>query len=127
MDGPLVEYVGIDEDEGSARKQKTDKILIEQARALIDSGTKVAEIYNLLDEKLTKKQIYFIQNEMRRYSKKNKFMDDKPNSTIYKRNDSQVILCDQCSKGQLISNWLFDFLNFPKNQCKNSMNYCHRI
>ena len=93
MDGPLVEYVGIDEDEGSSTKQKTDKILIEQARALIDSGTKVVEIYNLLDKKLTKKQIYFIQNQMRRYSKQNKF-----NSTIYKRNDSQVILCDKCSK-----------------------------
>ena len=34
------------------------------------------------------------------YSKQKKNMDDKPNSTIYKRHDSQVILCDQCSKGQ---------------------------
>ena len=98
MDDPLVEYVGIDEDEGSSTKQKTDKILIEQARALIDSGTKVAEIYNLLDKKLKRKIIYNVQNQMRRYSKQNKNMDDKPNSTIYKRNDSQVILCDQCSK-----------------------------
>ena len=93
-----MEYVGIDEDEGSSTKQKNDKILIEQARALIDSGTKANEIYNLLDKKLTRKQIYNIQSQMRRYSKQNKNMDDNPNSTIYKRNDSQVILCDQCSK-----------------------------
>ena len=110
MDDPSVEYVGIDEDEGSSTKQKTDKILIEQARALIDSGTKVTEIYNLLDKKLKRKMIYNIQNQMRRYSKQNKNMDDKPNSTIYKRYDSQVILCDQCSKGQLISKCPFGFI-----------------
>ena len=28
------------------------------------------------------------------------------------------------SKGQLISEWLFDVLNFPKNQRKNLMNFC---
>ena len=31
------------------------------------------------------------------------------------------------TKGQLISEWLFDILNFPKNQCKNLMNFCPRI
>ena len=30
-------------------------------------------------------------------------------------------------KGQLISEWLFDGFNFPKNQCKNLMNFCLRI
>ena len=30
-------------------------------------------------------------------------------------------------KGQLISEWLFDVLNFPKNQRKNLMNFCPRI
>ena len=32
-----------------------------------------------------------------------------------------------CCKGQLISEWLFDVLNFPKNQHKNLMNFCPRI
>ena len=31
------------------------------------------------------------------------------------------------SKVQLISEWLFDVLNSPKNQRKNLMNFCHRI
>ena len=30
-------------------------------------------------------------------------------------------------KGQLIPEWLLDVLNFPKNQCKNLMNFCVRI
>ena len=29
-------------------------------------------------------------------------------------------------KGQLISEWLFDVLNFPKKQRKNLMNFCPR-
>ena len=32
------------------------------------------------------------------------------------------------AKGQLISEWLFGVLNFPKQkQCKNLMNFCPRI
>ena len=31
------------------------------------------------------------------------------------------------SKGQLISEWKFDVLNFPKKQPKNLMNFCPRI
>jgi hypothetical protein len=31
------------------------------------------------------------------------------------------------TKGQLISEWLFDVLNFPKKQRKNLMNFCHGI
>ena len=30
-------------------------------------------------------------------------------------------------KSQLISEWLFDVLNFPKKQLKNFMNFCPRI
>ena len=30
-------------------------------------------------------------------------------------------------KGQLISEWLLDILNFPKNQRKNLMKFCPRI
>ena len=30
-------------------------------------------------------------------------------------------------KGQLISEWLFDVLNFPKKQCKNLNDFCPRI
>ena len=30
-------------------------------------------------------------------------------------------------KGQLISEWLFDVLNFPKNQCEKLMNFFPRI
>ena len=30
-------------------------------------------------------------------------------------------------KGQLISEWLIDVLNLPKNQYKNLTNFCHRI
>ena len=30
-------------------------------------------------------------------------------------------------KGQLVSEWLFDVLNFPKKQLKNLMNFCSRI
>ena len=36
---------------------------------------------------------------------------------------SNHIFYEKCViKGQLISEWLFDFLNFPKNQRKNLMN-----
>ena len=35
--------------------------------------------------------------------------------------------CCWCCKGQLISESLFDGLNFPKNQRKNLMYFCHRI
>jgi hypothetical protein len=31
------------------------------------------------------------------------------------------------AKGQLISELLFDFLDFSKNQLKNLMNFCPRI
>ena len=31
------------------------------------------------------------------------------------------------NKGQVISEWNFDVLNFPKNQQKNLMNFCPRI
>ena len=31
------------------------------------------------------------------------------------------------AKGQLISEWLFVVLNFPKKQHKNLMNFCSRI
>ena len=31
------------------------------------------------------------------------------------------------TKGQLISELLFDVLDFPKNQCKNLLNFCPRI
>jgi hypothetical protein len=30
------------------------------------------------------------------------------------------------TKGQLISELLFDVLNFPKHQCQNLMNFCPR-
>ena len=33
----------------------------------------------------------------------------------------------ETAKGQLISEWLFDFLNFPKKQGKKLMNFCPRI
>ena len=34
---------------------------------------------------------------------------------------------DPTTKGQLISERLFDVLKFPKNQHKNLMNFCPRI
>ena len=37
------------------------------------------------------------------------------------------LMSEQCTKGQLISEWLFCVFNFPKNQCKNLMNFCPRI
>ena len=41
--------------------------------------------------------------------------------------DSPYRLKPSASKGQLISEWLFDVLNFPKNQYKNLMNFCPTI
>ena len=31
------------------------------------------------------------------------------------------------TKGQLVSEWIFEVLNFPQKQCKNLMNFCSRI
>ena len=39
----------------------------------------------------------------------------------------QYVLMDWSVKGQLISECLFDVLNFPKNQRKNLTNFCPRI
>ena len=43
----------------------------------------------------------------------------------------ELVVSNWCSfshtKGELILDWLFDVLNFPKNQHKNLMNFCPRI
>ena len=49
----------------------------------------------------------------------------KSSSSSSSESDSEET--EPTTKGQLISEWLFDFLNFPKNQRKNLMNFCPRI
>ena len=50
-----------------------------------------------------------------------------PRNWMWGHAAQNVVIVIIGTKGQLISEWLFDLLIFPKYQCKNLMNFCPRI
>ena len=60
----------------------------------------------------------YMNDKLRQYQKVFKMQS----KSIYVR-----LVLFVCLKGQLISEWLFAVLNFPKKQTKKLMNFCPRI
>ena len=68
----------------------------------------------------------FAKNSSNHNSSNVKMSSNNKNTSNMSGLNTSSTTSNKYGTGQLISEWLFDVLNFPKNQHKNLMNFCPR-
>jgi hypothetical protein len=81
---------------------------------------------SLLEKFLNNSFLLFVKSFLWALNSSSNFSNLRISSLALFRIWTQSVTFKVC-KGQLISEWIFDALNFPKKQCKNLMNFCPRI